>query len=75
MGNNIYVRTDKYSKSAFMQLLSENSYIDVATESVTADKYRNIFVISTTQKRYTRVVALPPSTATLSVEDFIDLFL
>lgn len=59
MGGNIYVRTNKYSKSAFTQLLSENSYIDVAIKSATADNNRYIFVISTAQKRYTCVVALP----------------
>lgn len=69
------MRTDKYNKSGFLQLLSENSYIDVATESVTADKYRNIFVISPAQKRYTCLVELPSDTDILSVDEFIDLFL
>lgn len=57
-----------------MQLLSENGYIDVAIKSTTADEYRNVFIISTVWKRYTRVVA-SPDTDILSVEDFIDLFL
>lgn len=70
----IYVRTDGYSKSEFMQLLSENGYIEVATKSTTAAEYRNVFIISTVRKRYTRVVA-SPDTDILSVEDFIDLFL
>ena len=74
MGGNIYVRTDVYSKSEFMQLLSENGYIEVATKSTTAAEYRNVFIISTVRKRYTRVVA-SPDTDILSVEDFIDLFL
>jgi hypothetical protein len=74
MGGNIYVRTDGYSKSEFMQLLSENGYIEVATKSTTAAEYRNVFIISTVRKRYTRVVA-SPDTDILSVEDFIDLFL
>ena len=74
MGSNIYVRTDKYNKSEFMRLLSENGYIEVATKSTTAAEYRNVFIISTVRKRYTRVVA-SPDTDILSVEDFIDLFL
>ena len=78
MFGNIYVRTDGYSKSEFMQLLSENGYIEVATKSTTAAEYRNVFIIiiiiSTVRKRYTRVVA-SPDTDILSVEDFIDLFL
>ena len=74
MGGNIYVRTDGYSKSEFMQLLSENGYIEVAIKSTTATEYRNVFIISTVRKRYTRVVA-SPDTDILSVEDFIDLFL
>jgi hypothetical protein len=74
MGGNIYVRTDGYSKSEFMQLLSENGYIEVAIKSTTAAEYRNVFIISTVRKRYTRVVA-SPDTDILSVEDFIDLFL
>lgn len=74
MGGNIYVRTDGYSKSEFMQLLSENGYIEIATKSTTAAEYRNVFIISTVRKRYTRVVA-SPDTDILSVEDFIDLFL
>lgn len=68
------MRTDGYSKSEFMQLLSENGYIEVATKSTTAAEYRNVFIISTVRKRYTRVVA-SPDTDILSVEDFIDLFL
>ena len=75
MGSNIYVRTNKYSKSAFMQLLSENGYINVAIKSATADNNRYIFVISPAQKRYTCVVALPTGTDILSVADFVDLFL
>lgn len=74
MGGNIYVQTDGYSKSEFMQLLSENGYIEVAIKSTTAGEYRNVFIISTVRKRYTRVVA-SPDTDILSVEDFIDLFL
>lgn len=74
MGGNIYVRTDGYSKSEFMQLLSENGYIEIAIKSTTAAEYRNVFIISTVRKRYTRVVA-SPDTDILSVEDFIDLFL
>ena len=74
MFGNIYVRTDGSSKSEFMQLLSENGYIEVATKSTTAAEYRNVFIISTVRKRYTRVVA-SPDTDILSVEDFIDLFL
>ena len=75
MGGNIYVRTDGYSKSEFMQLLSENGYIEVAIKSTTAAaEYRNVFIISTVRKRYTRVVA-STDTDILSVEDFIDLFL
>lgn len=74
MFGNIYVRTDGYSKSEFMQLLSENGYIEVATKSTTTAEYRNVFIISTVRKRYTRVVA-SPDTDILSVEDFIDLFL
>lgn len=74
MGGNIYVRTDGYSKSEFMQLLSENGYIEVAIKSTTAAEYRNVFIISTVRKRYIRVVA-SPDTDILSVEDFIDLFL
>lgn len=74
MGGNIYVQTDGYSKSEFMQLLSENGYIEVAIKSTTAAEYRNVFIISTVRKRYTRVVA-SPDTDILSVEDFIDLFL
>lgn len=74
MGGNIYVRTDGYSKSEFMQLLSENGYIEVAIKSTTANEYRNVFIISTVRKRYTRVVA-STDTDILSVEDFIDLFL
>ena len=74
MFGNIYVRTDGYSKSEFMQLLSENGYIEVAIKSTTAAEYRNVFIISTVRKRYTRVVA-SPDTDILSVEDFIDLFL
>ena len=74
MGGNIYVRTDEYSKSEFMQLLSENGYIEVAIKSTTAAEYRNVFIISTVRKRYTRVVASPDKDI-LSVEDFIDLFL
>ena len=61
MGGNIYVRTDGYSKSEFMQLLSENGYIEVAIKSTTAAEYRNVFIISTVRKRYTRVVASPKS--------------
>lgn len=57
-----------------MQLLSENGYIEVAIKSTTANEYRNVSIISTVRKRYTRVVA-PPDTDILSVEDFIDLFL
>ena len=68
------MRTDGYSKSEFMQLLSENGYIEVAIKSTTAAEYRNVFIISTVRKRYTRVVA-STDTDILSVEDFIDLFL
>lgn len=68
------MQTDGYSKSEFMQLLSENGYIEIATKSTTADEYRNVFIISTVRKRYTRVVA-STDTDILSVEDFIDLFL
>ena len=57
-----------------MQLLSENGYVEVAIKSTTANEYRNVFIISTVRKRYTRVVA-STDTDILSVEDFIDLFL